>query len=64
MRDIIAPDAMLQLGALEYSGPFLDYSRIDVDRLYRELNFELEVPFETGIRLTKDWMGKNDGIKM
>lgn len=64
MRDIIAPEATLHLGAFDYNGPFLDYSNIDVDKLYRELNFELEVPFETGIKLTRDWIGKNDGMEV
>ena len=62
MRDIIAPGATLHLGAFDYNGPFLDYNKIDVDKLYKELNFELEVPFETGIKLTRDWIGKNDGM--
>lgn len=58
MRDLVAPDAMLQLGAIPYEGPFLDYREIDIEKLYKQLGFQMEYSFEEGIRLTKDWMEK------
>jgi nucleoside-diphosphate-sugar epimerase len=59
MRDIVAPTAKLQLGAIQYNGPFLDYSAVNIDRLHRELNFKPEITFERGIKLTRDWIEKN-----
>ena len=55
MRDVLAPGAELGFG--EYpDAPALDYSKIDLDSLYRDTGFSCDSDFEDSIRSTAEWL--------
>lgn len=56
MRDVVAPDAELGIGELEYNGISLNYTEFDTKALYDEFRFEPETKFKDGIQQTMEWM--------
>ncbi len=59
VRDTLAPEAELQFGAYE-DRAYIDYSLIDLERLYRDTGFECKADFEESIRKTAAWLLKED----
>ena len=59
VRDTLAPEAELRFGAYEDRG-YIDYSLIDMDRLYRDTGFECGADFTESIQKTAQWLLKED----
>ena len=57
VRDIVAPEVEIRLGT--YKEDFhVDYSCVDVHRLYRETGYLAKTDFVDAIRATADWVAK------
>jgi nucleoside-diphosphate-sugar epimerase len=55
IRNVIAPNVELKFG--EYKdAQNIDYSKIDLDALYRDTGFECKANFNKTIRLTSEWV--------
>ena len=61
MRDIVNPVVDLDFGAFMDKG-YIDYSKIDLDRLHLDTGFECKSDFENNIRRTVDWIKRMDDI--
>ncbi len=59
VRDIVAPDAALQFGCYE-DRAYIDYSQIDLERLYNDTGFECQADFDESIRKTANWLKARD----
>lgn len=57
VRDTLAPTAELRFGAYE-DRAYIDYSLIDLDRLYRDTGFECQANFEESLQMTAAWLAK------
>lgn len=55
IRDIVSPQTELQFGVYP-DAPSLDYTKIDLDALYRDTGFEATANFEETIRCTAEWV--------
>lgn len=62
MRDIVAPGAVLGLGDIPFKGVNLDYSQFKMKQVEKDTGFQNRVPFEQGIRLTADYIRKEEGL--
>ncbi|MGF0019763.1 NAD-dependent epimerase/dehydratase family protein [Sporofaciens sp. SGI.106] len=57
IRDVIAPDVELKFG--EYKdNQKIDYSKIDLDALYRDTGFECKADFKETMKITSEWVKK------
>ncbi|RPF42152.1 nucleoside-diphosphate-sugar epimerase [Hydrogenoanaerobacterium saccharovorans] len=55
VRDIVNPQIQLVFG--EYEDPtFIDYTKIDLEELYRDTGFEVKCNFEESISKTAEWV--------
>lgn len=55
VRDIVAPDVEIRLGT--YKEDFhVDYSCVDVHKLYRETGYLARTPFDEAVRKTAEWV--------
>lgn len=55
IRNVIAPEVELKFG--EYKDTQnIDYSKIDLDALYRDTGFECKADFEETIKITSEWV--------
>lgn len=61
VRDIVNPVVDLDFGAFMDKG-YIDYSKIDLDRLHLDTGFECKSDFENNIRRTVDWIKRMDDI--
>lgn len=55
IRDIVAPEMELQLGALAYEGLFMDAKEFDISEL-NKIGFAPKVSFEAGIKMLLEWL--------
>lgn len=55
IRNIVAPDMGLNFGAFQDTSA-MDYSRIDLDELYRDTGFECTADFRESILKTAEWL--------
>lgn len=55
VRDIINPDVQLRFGAFQDTSS-MDYSKIDLDALYRDTGFECKADFKESILKTAQWL--------
>lgn len=62
IRDIIDQDIELKLGELPFHGALLQYNEFDTKKLYQDLDFRTEITFKQGIRMTVDWIKKNNQL--
>ncbi len=61
VRDVISPGAELCFGAYE-DDAYIDYSKLDLDALYRDTGYECTADFDESIRRTAAWLnGENAG---
>ncbi len=56
IRNSVDDNGVLEFGAIKSSGINIDYSCIDMESLYRDTNFTCDVPFETGVEITIEWI--------
>lgn len=56
IRDTIDPNIELHLGEIPYYGTVLPLEEFDTSKLVEDTGFIPEVPFETGIKATVDWL--------
>lgn len=55
IRDVIAPEVQLKFG--EYKdAQNIDYSKIDLEALYRDTGFECKANFEDTMKITSQWV--------
>ncbi len=59
MRDIVAPEAELGLGEIEFDGISLDYSIFDRNAIERDTGCKPLISFAEGILYTVDWIKEN-----
>lgn len=59
VRDVVAPNAELQFGTYE-DRAYIDYSLIDLERLYIDTGFECRADFADSIRKTAAWLLQED----
>ena len=55
VRDTLAPEAELRFGDYE-DRAYIDYSLIDMERLYHDTGFECKTNFEENIHMTAKWL--------
>lgn len=55
IRDVIAPDVKLKFGEYE-DNQCIDYSKIDLDFLYRDTGWECKADFAETMRKTSEWV--------
>ena len=55
IRDIVAPEGELGLGAIPYGKGQVMYLCADIDKLKNDTGFEPEVSFADGIKMTAEW---------
>ena len=60
LKDAVAPKAILGLGDLPFIGEGLTYEEFDTGLIYREIGIEPEISFIEGIKITKEWIVKED----
>ena len=62
MRDIVAPGVELGLGDLPFKGIDLDYSQFKLHLVESDTGYKNQVPFEDGIRMTMEYIRKEEGL--
>lgn len=60
MRDIVAPDAEIGLGEINFSGVSLTYKEFDTNALKKDTGFENKISFEEGIKRTAEWIKETE----
>ncbi len=60
VRDIVSPESEMLFGCYD-DRAFIDYSKIDLDALYRDTGFECTADFEESIRKTAAWLKEDKG---
>ena len=60
MRDAVAPDAVLDFGAMPFTGIDMPASAFDTEPLKKDTGFSPEVPFSEGVRRTASWIMETD----
>ena len=60
MNSVISPHRTLKFGEL-HEDTYIDYSQIDLEKLYKDTGFECTADFKESILKTAEWL-KNDGI--
>ena len=58
LRDLVAPEAELGFGEMEFNGIYLPADFYSIEELTRDTGFRPEVPFAEAIRLTAEWIGE------
>lgn len=61
VRDVIAPGAELRFGYYNDEA-YIDYSKIDLDRMYQDTGFVCRADFANSIRKTAEWLKTNVSI--
>ena len=56
IRDAVDPNIALHLGEVRFNGICLPASEFDASKLKMDTGFQSEVPFETGIKKTVQWL--------
>jgi nucleoside-diphosphate-sugar epimerase len=56
LRDIVAPNAKLGFGEMEFNGVYLPAERFSIAALTEDTGFVPDVSFEAGIRKTAEWL--------
>jgi nucleoside-diphosphate-sugar epimerase len=62
MRDVVAPDAKLGLGDIPFKGISVNYNQFDMKKVERDTGYKNMVSFEDGIRMTADFIRKEEGL--
>lgn len=60
LRDTVAPGASMGFGKYPYTGIYLDRGDLCNEAIFCDTGFRAEVSFQTGIRMTTEWMQKPD----
>lgn len=60
LRDVVSPNVELGFGEMEFNGIYLDKDKYDISELTRDTSFKPLISFKEGIRLTSDWIKKNN----
>lgn len=60
VRDVISPGTELLFGAYE-DDAYIDYTKIDLDALWRDTGFECTADFDESIRRTANWLNGKAG---
>ena len=55
MRNVLAPDVTLKFGQYQDES-YIDYSKIDLDALYRDTGFFIRCDFKESVRKTAEWI--------
>ena len=60
MRDIVSPNAKIGLGDIPFKGIDISYNQFDLKKVERDTGYMNKVPFEKGIKMTYDWIKKEE----
>jgi len=62
MRDVVAPDAVLGLGDISFKGVNINYNQFELKKIEKNTGYKNKVSFEDGIRMTTDYIRKEEGL--
>lgn len=62
MRDIVAPNAVIGLGEIQFRGCNLNYNQFEMRQIEIDTGYVNKVPFEDGIRMTAEYIRKTEGL--
>lgn len=62
MRDVVAPDMELGLGEIPFKGINVSYNQFDMRNTERDTGYKNKVSFEDGIRMTAEYIRKEEGL--
>ena len=62
MRDIVAPNAQLGLGDIAFKGIDVNYNQFDMKKIEEDTGYKNKVSFEEGIRMTAEYIRKEEGL--
>ena len=62
MRDVVAPNETLGLGDLEFKGKSIDYNQFNLKQVEKETGYINEVSFKDGIRMTMEYIKREEGL--
>jgi len=62
MKDIVAPDAELGLGDIPFKGVSVNYNQFDMKQIEKDAGYHNKVSFEEGIRMTAEYIRKEEGL--
>ena len=60
MRDIVSPGTELGLGDIPFNGIDISYQQFDLKKVERDTGYINMVSFETGIKITYDWIKEGE----
>lgn len=62
MRDIVAPNTELGLGDIPFKGSNVDYNQFNMKQIEKDTGYKNKVSFEEGIRMTAEYIRKEEGL--
>lgn len=62
MRDVVAPDAEIGLGDIPFLGISVNYNQFDMKKIEKDTGYKNKVPFEDGIRMTAEYIRRENGL--
>lgn len=62
MRDIVAPGVELGLGDIPFKGVSINYNQFNMKQIEKDTRFKNRVSFEDGIRMTMEYIRREEGL--
>lgn len=62
MRDIVAPGVEPGLGDIPFKGVCVNYNQFNMNQIEKDTGFKNKVSFEDGIRMTMEYIRKEEGL--
>lgn len=62
MKDIVAPNAELGFGDIPFKGVNVNYNQFELKQVEQDTGYKNKVSFEEGIRLTAEYIRKEEGL--
>ena len=60
MRDIVAPGAELGIGDIPFKGISVNYNQFDMKLIEKDTRYKNKVSFEEGIKMTAEYIRKEE----
>lgn len=58
MKEVLMSKSILEFGYIPSTETGFDYSNFDIKKVYREMNFKIEISFSQGIQMLANWLKK------
>lgn len=62
MRDIVAPSAQIGIGEIPFKGISINYNQFNLKQIEIDTGYKNKVSFEDGIRMTAEYIRKEEGL--